>query len=293
MAGYKDTCPECRKDNLWVTPENGIAHCFTPGCGYHVYGIAEEQTYEVSKHVDAIRDYYKEITLYYHSCLDKPAENYLLARGLTHSIIEEYKLGYVPESPHVSYTAWIAQESGIALDKSKGYKPFLAKRIVFPYWYRGMVTDIRGRAMDDNPVRYKSAYGKTHYRGAIYPFNMDESKADTVLFTEGEIKALVAKQAGYACLSIPGITIWRDGFTPIDYQKVIIVMDNQRKHKGLTKAIQKVANHFENVYVATLPLYGKDKQDIDSYVNEYGYDSFRRIINSALEYNNWLSLRKR
>lgn len=292
MTGYKDICPKCHKDNLWITPANGVSYCFTPGCDYKQYGTFDEITYEPSKHIDEIRDYYTEITEYYHTCLDNRAEQYLLQRGITHHTINTYKIGYVPSDVHISYTSWIAQESGIAYDQRLGYAPSLADRIVFPYWYKGNVTDIRGRSFDDD-LRYKSAYGKVHFRGAIYPFNMDKSKAKVILFTEGEIKALLAEQAGYECIAVPGITMWRDGFTPCDNQRVIIVMDNQRKHKGIKKAIMKIANRFDDVYVASLPLFGKEKQDIDSYILEYGYDSFRRVIDSALDYNTWLSIAKK
>lgn len=231
-----------------------------------------------SENVDTIRELYTEITEYYHSCLDTPHITYLHARGITDSSIQKFKLGYCPNSAHKLYLHPLSTESGIALHK----KPFLANRITFPYWFGDRVTDIRARALEGD-IPYKTCFNGTYFRGAEYPYNIND-EGDTVLLTESEIKCITASQLGYAVWGLPGIKANRI----VNHPNGIICFDNQRENKrDVVVAIKKWSSAFLHVKIATLPLRGEEKQDIDTYILRYGEEAFRMIIDTAVPFQIW------
>lgn len=285
---YKDTCPQCGKDHLYVTPHNGMQYCFYPGCGYkYIEGKQVQKQRIRSQHINDIRAYYKLMAEYYHSCLDKKSTGYLYERGYTHGYIKEHKIGYCPKEKHTYYNTPIAQESGLL---SYDGTAFLGDRIIFPYYKdKDTVVELRGRSFD-NILRYKSPFGDTYYRGSDYPYNYQLNTSRRIILTEGEIKADIANIAGYTTMALPGIGIWKDGFKQKEDQDVIICFDTQKDMSGVIKAIGKVAAKLLNAKVATLPLMGKDKMDIDTFILTYGDSFFKDIIDAALYYQDWKTL---
>lgn len=285
---YKIICPECGGHNFYVTPENGKSFCFN--CRY----FEQENSYnEVharirSEYIDSIRKYYTELAAYYHSCLGEKERRYLLERGITDRTIQNLKIGFCPSSSHVLYLSLLAQESGIADAK---YKPFLANRIVFPYWFDGYVTDIRGRTLNNNDsdIKYKSPYKSAFYRGADYAYQIKVEPSKTLVVTEGEIKSIIPQQEGLQTVGLPGMNSFRK-ISIASCQKIVLCFDNQRqKRRELLLSIKTYAEKLnQDVYIATLPLRNKEKQDIDSYIITYGVDAYKKVIQNAVPYKTWL-----
>jgi len=287
---YKIECPVCFHKAFAVTPEKGFSYCFA--CSYMEQEGNKKQTpKQKSKHIPEIRDLYTRITEYYHSSLDKKSIDYLHSRGISDTSIQQFKLGYCPIGKSPFYKGILARESGLATYEETAV---LGDRIVFPYFINDtLVTDIRGRSFD-NELRYKSPYNTSYYRGAIYPYNYKTyMQANKVIITEGEIKAIIAEQYGHATISIPGVLSWRSGFRENEGKEHILLFDSQTTHtRQLHDAIQKIAQKIDRLKIATLPLFGKDKQDIDSFILTYGIDAFNIIIDKALEYNIWNTLQR-
>lgn len=286
---YKINCPQCGKDNFYTTEHNGLSYCFN--CGH--WQRDGEHAYEPkvrSQYIEEIRNYYKQAAYYYHAALDTAARNFLYSRGFTDDTIQQFLIGFVPNGKSPMYRDQIGIEAGLALPHDS--TGFLAGRITFPYFYnKDTIVDIRGRAIDPNEeVKYKSPYHSSYYRGANYLYNNHLAKNDTILISEGEIKADLAVQIGYAALAMPGMNNTKT-FSQRDDQKVIIIFDSQKKNQHfVNKAIDHVARTLIHPYVATLPLMNKDKMDCDSYILEYGKEAFDGIIGGALTYNEWKAL---
>jgi hypothetical protein len=281
---YKTTCSECQSNNFYVTEHNGLGYCFS--CGYTERTKEQVQEKE-SPHVDAYRLLYKQAAHYYHSCLSTEHRNYLYERGLTDSTIQKQMIGYVPFDSQPWDILPIAEDAGL----SRQHKPFLAGRIVFPYFLGDSVVDIRGRAFYDQPEKYLSLYRSGTYRGASVCYNID-THADTLVIAEGEMKALVPSQEirEYAFHSLPGILSNRMISTK-QYKRAIILFDNQVQHiKEVHKAIMKLAKRIHNPYVATLPLRKEKKQDIDSYMLRYGIQALKTVLNNAGTFTDWSRL---
>ena len=279
---YKTTCPNCGKGNFYVTEENGMKYCFN--CTYVEKDGAIEQTKVRSEHIDSIRNYYNELVEYYHSCLDTEHVTFLHNRGITDDTIQRLKIGYCPNSAHVLYTHPLAKESGMSIKN----EPFLADRIVFPYWFDNQVTDIRGRSLVlQGAEKYKSPFHSAYFRGADYAYNVKTISEKTIVVTEGEIKSILPEQHGLPTKGLPGMNANRM-IAVAPFQKVVICFDNQRhKRADLIRAIKRLAQRIPNVFIATLPLRGKDKQDIDSYILSYGVDAYKQVIAAAMPYDRW------
>lgn len=283
MSSYKTTCPKCNGNNFYVTVHNQKSYCFN--CGFFEMN-GEYKQIQQSKNIDTIRQIYTELTDYYHSCLDTPHIKYLHERGIDDNSIQKFKIGYCPESSHILYLHPVSKEAGIQIHK----KPFLADRIVFPYFFCDEVTDIRGRAWNNKHTeKYKTCYNGTYFRGAEYVYNANElpqDKEQTIVITESEIKAILPSQYGIPTWGLPGITTKRI----INHRgKKILCFDNQVNHRReLLAAIKRWIDRIPDLWIATMPLRGKMKQDIDEYILHYGIGAFRSVINAAIPNQLWL-----
>jgi DNA primase len=287
---YKTTCPKCGGNDFYVTPHNGVGYCFH--CAYVEHNNEEKTstTYTPKHSVQEIRQLYTALTRYYHSCITEPVRVYLNSRGFTDDMIQELKLGYIPDEAMPSVDPILGKDSGLYING----KAVLGNRIAFPYLFKDTVTDIRGRAVSkEDPIRYKSPVGTATARGADYPYNSKDMNQEHII-TEGEIKAAISSQYGVPCVSLPGIIAWRPKL--VVSQKQIIIFDStkNRATREITyKAIDKLAMKLTNPYVAALPLRGQDKMDIDTFILMYGIEEFKAITSNALIYDEWAKIQRR
>lgn len=285
---YKTTCPRCGGNDFYVTPHNGMGYCFH--CTYlEKNGDAKEVT-QLTYSIEAVRNAYKYLADYYHSSLTDTARTYLNSRGFDDTTIQKLKLGYIPEECPKMLDKALARDTGLFVDG----KSVLSGRISFPYLVGEAVTDIRGRSLDKtNPVKYKSPLGSSETRGALFPYNFDDS-TDAHVVTEGEIKAAISSQAGVPAVALPGIVSWRPRVRCGVKQVIVFDSTTNRSTREITfRAIDNLANKLVDPYVAMLPLRGHDKMDIDTYILTYGEDEYRLLIHNALPYTEWAKLQRR
>lgn len=284
-------CPKCDGNSYVYTFETEFGYCFL--CTYKEYkGTPAHRQKIRSEYVDEIRGFYNQVAHYYHSCLDNKAISFLHQRGFTNDTIDRFLIGYCPHGSNPLYKDQLAIEAGLGLPHDSTC--VLAGRITFPYFFNdNMIVDIRGRSINpDEELRYKGPYHSSYYRGADYLYNTHLANANTILITEGEIKADIATQVGFATLAMPGINSIKT-FTQRDDQKVIILFDSQRgKQHFVNEAITRLSKTLYDPYVSTLPLFGRDKMDCDTLILEYGVDVFADVVNNALPYNQWLQLQR-
>jgi DNA primase len=286
MSSYKVECKQCGGNNFYITEWNMLGYCFN--CGYTEYQnkSREDIVLRRSNNLQEIRNIYKRMAMYYHSCLDKHSSDYLYTRGYTDATIQKLCIGYCPDDQSILYRNDIIKEAGLATHDGKA---FLHNRITFPYIsLTGDITDIRGRDITGNDeLKYKSPHGSTYFRGADYPYNYFLYKSDTIIITEGEVKAGIAYQYGYDTMALPGMGSWRKGFKPRAEQKIIILFDTQDSDiYNIRRAIKRTANNIDNVYVATLPDMNTNKMDLDTFLVQYPL-LFPVVLNAALPYVQW------
>jgi hypothetical protein len=74
-------------------------------------------------------------------------------------------------------------------------------------------------------------------------------------------------------------------------QSFTICFDSQVNHWfDVVRAIQRLKKHFDNLLIATLPLMGRAKMDIDDYIRDFGAEAYKRVIDRAVPYQTWIKL---
>lgn len=291
MSSYKTECPKCAGNALYVTPHNGVSYCFK--CGYYENDSKEEviRYKERSPHLLDIRDFYTGIAKYYHSCLTKEARSFLYQRGYDDTLIERKLIGFCPLGKSTIYASNISKLAGLAGVKNHA---FLAGRITFPYYKGGIVTDIRGRSMNKHEIKYLSPYGDSYARGADYPYNYNSTvDNDIIVLTEGEIKSDLSDKVGIPTIGLPGMRIWKNGFVQREDQQIVICFDSQAENSAdVDRAIYQIAQHIDRPKIATLPLMGQSKMDIDTFILQFGGDLYKMVINAAIDFDYWLKLKR-
>ena len=300
--GYKSECPSCGGDNLYVTPDNGMAYCFN--CEYRSTPEKAEQ-YDSERGLPfqgepadllEIREVYTEVANYYHACLTPQARAYAHKRGITDESIQRLRIGYCP-----STQAFDRGRSDMFLKSglmTSGGTPTLADRLTFPYLdpLTLGVVDIRGRSMINAEPKYKGPFGTTSSRGAgEWPYNAEDLKYDH-LITEGEIKTIVASQFGFKAVGLPGIAVWRWRLRSMAKGTQTVVFDSQAQssvRESVYQAVDKLAQRLPNLRIATLPLGKQNKMDLDTYLLTKGPAEFTLILSKALPYNEWAQLLRR
>ncbi len=296
--GYKTDCPACGGHNLYVTPDNGVEYCFN--CGYSKGNrSSDNQTVlMVSERLEEIRDYYQRLAAYYHACITPEVRNYLHRRGLTDEIIQQNQLGYCPAGVHPIYEDSVAREAGVA---TSGGASVLAGRVIFPYRAGGQTVDLRGRALSpEEEVKYKGPYGRAPYRGAdewpYLPEQVLQTTQETVVVTEGELKALVCAAHGIPAMALPGINSWKWRMRSLFAAKRrVIVFDSQKEAavaEQVYSAVDSLAFRLTESHVLFLPLHG-DKTDVDGFILTNGPESFRMWLDYSLPYERWATLMRR
>lgn len=268
----KTYCPNCNGYSF-DTPDGSYWHCFK--CEYTKRNGTSDYI-KVKGDIPTYRALYTELTTYYQKQLKKEHRAYLNKRGITDDTIEQYKIGYCSTKPTLLYKHPKAIESGIVT--KNGYV-VLQNRIVFPYLLGDRVTDIRGRLYQGEGERYLSLMGSTYFRGATFAYNVN-THASEIIITEGEIKALAACQLGYHCVGLPGI-LSRRCFTIIDTDKQYLCFDSQKDMRYVNRAMKTQLDRMYNAYVITLPIYDREKMDIDTFILSIGANSFHTLVRYA------------
>jgi DNA primase len=134
-----------------------------------------------------------------------PAAPYLLDRGLLHSTIERFRIGFVssPAPGHARYRGRIAIPYEDGMGRERGIR------------YRKMPDD-------PHPAKYLGVKGFNHL------FAVRASDYPVVYLTEGELDAMILWQLGYRAVGVPGTQTWQDEWRFLfrNCDEVVITFDN-------------------------------------------------------------------
>ena len=171
--------------------------------------------------------YYQKILL---SENGKDALKYLTDRGLSKQIIEDYKLGFSPDSfddllqllRKESFSAEAMKLSGLFIQGERGYFNRFQSRIMFPIQNQnGDVIAFGGRIFNkENPAKYQNSpetpiYLKSHVLYGISHNVQPIREKKSIVLVEGYMDLLQLVQAGIDnCLAISG-TAFTEGHAKI------------------------------------------------------------------------------
>ncbi|CAA6814822.1 MAG: DNA primase (EC [uncultured Sulfurovum sp.] len=236
-ANYKANCPFHgeKTPSFVVSPSKQIYHCF--GCGVGGDSIKFVMELEKLSYPEAIEklasmnnfsltytkgssDYsdakrvLEAIGQWYVKKLDQnpTATKYLLDRGVSHSSIEKFEIGYVPEGREVmqflqSTLLPVPQaiEAGVLAQSENGQGTYarLVERITFPiYSASGAVVGFGGRTISNHPAKYiNSPQTKLFNKSRLlYGYNLAKEsiyKNKRLIVCEGYLDVVMFHQAGF------------------------------------------------------------------------------------------------
>ena len=195
-----------------------------------------------------------------------PAADYLRGRGLLHSTITRFNLGYVGEAArgHHRYRGMVSIPYSDGLGRERGIR------------YRALP----GR--EDN-IRYLATKGFNHL------FAVRATDHGVVYLCEGEIDAMILWQLGYRAVGIPGANAWQDyhKFLFRNCEEVRIVFDNDTPTRGGRRqnpgqqAAAKIWRSLERIGVVTQAVMLPAGMDVNEAYLEMGEKSLRDLLEVA------------
>ena len=159
---------------------------------------------------------------------------YLTSRGITEQTARTFRLGFVRE-PEI------------------GHEPYAGK-LAIPYITPTGVIDIRFRSLNaDTGPKYMSRPGATTH------------------ICEGELDTVVATQAGFSAVGLPGANNWKSFYSRVlaDWAKVILLCDGDNAGREMAKHLSR---ELDNVF----PVFMPEGQDVNDVYLMEGADGLRK-----------------
>ena len=332
---YKGLCPFHHEDtpSFLVSPEKKIAHCF--GCGgggdpvkfimqienisfpEAIQKLAEfngmEYKSNFKKKEDPNKKYYEIMNVainfykanYEKTAFGKEAREYLINRGLTDEVINDFNIGLAPKQTDTLYKVLKESnfleldmiDSGLINSDDKSYHDFFVNRIMFPiYNENGNPIGFSARifnSTDKNQPKYVNSRESMIYHKGDVLFNIQNAKGEImkkkrVILHEGQMDVIASYKSDLKeaiCTMGTALTITQARLLSKYANNAIICYDGD--NAGI-KASKKAINIFKqvgfNVRLVLLP----NGMDPDEYVLKYGIDKYKEYFEShiidALEY---------
>ena len=174
---------------------------------------------------------------------------YLQSRGITEQTAIMFRLGFVREP-------------------EMGHEPYVGK-LAIPYLTPTGVIDIRFRSLNsDGGPKYMSRPGATTH---IYNINALSNDSEVLAICEGELDTVVATQAGFSAVGLPGANNWKSFYNRVlaDWSKVVLLCDGDNAGREMAKHLSR---ELDNVF----PVFMPEGQDVNDVYLAEGADGLRK-----------------
>lgn len=240
---------------------------------------------------------------FYHSQLTAEHRHCLQQRSLKPETVEELLIGYAPPGGSAlwrhlqdQYPVKDLLASGLFLPTQHRNYDHYQDRLIFPFWWQGEIVYSIGRLPDDQPAaverrhqtdrgKYKKQLSHSQQRDYVCPdavqhiiYGRDTVRGQKeLLITEGIIDAILAIQAGYACLSPTSTRFSQNQLRQLDQltsqaETVYLVNDNEVSASGLQGALttaEALFNTKRQIRLVELPRPPEvDKMDLADYLQQ-------------------------
>lgn len=186
----------------------------------------------------------------------KPAE-FLRKRGLAHSTVSRFGLGYTGDLP----------PTGTGID--------LRYCLVIPYEDGlGRIRQLRYRPLYESHMKYLSEDGaETHL------FAVRATDQATVVVCEGEIDAMTAWQCGVKACAVPGAHAWKDAWKWLfrNARRVVLAMDPDPAGLRAARDMYQSLSSVADVEIAPLP----EGHDLNDLLVHRGEQAVRDVLGVA------------
>ncbi len=194
-----------------------------------------------------------ELTDFYHEQVweDEPAA-FLAERGLLHSTVDRFRLGFVSRP----FDGDVRYRGALTLPYEDGL---------------GRVRQVRYRPLYPTKQKYLTAAGEK-----AHVFAVRASDSSTVCVAEGEIDAMTLWQVGLRAVGIPGANTWKDEWRWLfrNATRVVLCFDPDDAGVRAASRIWQSLSVVTDVDVVRFP----SDMDVNDVYRRYGADALREAI---------------
>lgn len=239
---------------------------------------------------------------FFHSALintayGKAGKEYLLSRGITGEVIENFKFGFAPAAWDKLVTSFIARDikketlllAGLASKAKDGERIFdrFRGRVMIPITdIKGKVVAFGGRALGDEQPKYLNTSDTLVFKKGEMLFNMDKAhqeirKEEYAIIVEGYMDAISLYASGIlnVVASLGTAFTANQAKLLMRYAKrFYFCYDSDEAGQTATvRALSIAANLGAEIFVINIP----DGKDPDEFVRKHGKDEFLKLIQNA------------
>lgn len=338
---YVGLCPfhEEKTPSFSVAEDKQIFHCFGCGRGGNVFGFVEElegltfpeavakvaeieqipfaDEYKLNTTTQAgnspqqalIKLHEKAKEVYHHMLVNTAAGqlalDYLLERGLTQELIDEFEIGFAPNErqflqqvfANEKVDSTLLVQSGLFVERENGeLADRFYQRIMFPiHDVKGKTIGFSGRILitpdypGENQPKYLNSPETELFNKRQVLFNFDKArpvirKENTVFLFEGFMDVIAAWQSGVKNgIASMGTSLTSQQIAIIERVAGEIVISYDGDNAGLKATDRAIAllDEHSNLDLAILQL--PEKLDPDEYVQKYGSEAFYELAYHGCE----------
>lgn len=242
---------------------------------------------------------------FYHECLIKSKEGeqgrkYFAGRGITQKVIEDFQLGFAPDSWDFLTRKIKAQgfsekqliSAGLAVEKKSGDGIYdrLRGRVIIP------ISDNSGKAVafggrilvtDENQPKYLNTPETEIFSKGKLLFGLDKSaraiiSANTAIIVEGYMDAISLFSAGIENVVASLGTAFTEGQAKLlsrYARRIIFCYDSDEAGQRATvRALPIMKNTGAEVFILVIP----DGKDPDEFIKKHGKNEFEQLLKNVL-----------
>ncbi|MBX2866983.1 DNA primase [Candidatus Kaiserbacteria bacterium] len=294
--------------SFYVSPDRGMYYCFSSNQGGDIFTFIEKMEGVDFKGalkiladkagVEIVREDPKKRTerdtqyalieeatafFFKQGTLHKPAQDYILGRGVDGKTLHTWRIGYAPDEwrslrSHLTekgYTDAQMLRTGLIKKADGGKEPYdvFRNRIMFPIWdTSGRVVAFSGRTLskDKEIPKYVNSPETELYQKSDILFGYDKAKQgirrlDFSLITEGQFDVVLAHQAGYGnTVAVSGTALTSHHIDLLERlsNRVVLALDSDRAGiAAANRAAEMMLSRGMDIKVVEMPE-GKDPADI-------------------------------
>ncbi|WP_203636489.1 DNA primase, partial [Thermobrachium celere] len=258
----------------------------------------KERLYKAN--LEAARFFYKNLKA------SKVAVNYLLSRGIDYKIINRFGLGFSLNEwnsllKYLKKLGFKDEEiisAGLVINSDKGIYDRFRNRIMFPIFdIKGRVIGFGGRVIDDSKPKYLNTSETLIFEKGknLYGLNyvIKNKSANSIIIVEGYMDCIKLHQHGLenvvASLGT-ALTLEQAKLLKRYVNDIYICYDSDAAGQAATlRGLEILESVGLNVKVINIPQ-GKDP---DEYVNNYGIEEFKKLVDEAIYITDYRILKAR
>jgi DNA primase len=237
----------------------------------------------------------------------RAARAYLADRGLSDEVIGRFRLGYAPAEGRAltrrlvetGFPIALLQQSGLVLRAAEGERHFdrFRRRIIFPIASEsGKLVAFGGRALGDDQPKYLNSPETLIYSKSRVLYNLDRAgsqirKLDRAILVEGYMDCIAVATAGAEnVVASCGTSLTESQVRLLGRYSRRAVVSYDPDSAGVAATERSLALLLEEGFqarVLVLPV----GMDPDTFVRRQGVDAYRKLLDSATSYLDYLTER--